>query len=51
MVSVQMLVGLSLFGSFWFGGISSPLLPWFLIAMVLCFFYLAEAIRLSLIHI
>ena len=33
MVSVQMLVGLSLFGSFVFGGISSPLLPWFLIAM------------------
>ncbi len=51
MVSVQMLVGLSLFGSFWFGGISSPLLPWFLIAMVLCFFYLAEAIRNALIGI
>src|SRR6478609_5601400 len=32
MTSVQMLVGLSLFGSLFFGGISSPLLPWFLIA-------------------
>ena len=48
MVSVQLLVGLSLFGSFWFGGISSPLLPWFLIAMVLCFFYLANSLRLAL---
>ncbi len=48
MTSVQMLVGLSLFGSFYFGGISSPLLPWFLIAMVLGFFYLSESIRLVL---
>ena len=48
MTSVQMLVGLSLFGSLFFGGISSPLLPWFLIAMVLGFFYLAETIKLVL---
>jgi signal transduction histidine kinase len=48
MVSVQMLVGLSLFGSFVFGGISSPLLPWFLIAMVLGFFYLADSIKSTL---
>lgn len=48
MCSVQLLVGTSLFGSFWFGGISSPLLPWFLIAMVLCFFYLANSIRPAL---
>lgn len=48
MVSVQLLVGLSLFGSFFFGGISSPLLPWFLIAMVLGFFYLADTIKLTL---
>jgi signal transduction histidine kinase len=48
MLSVQLLVGTSLFGSFWFGGISSPLLPWFLIAMVLCFFYLADSIRAAL---
>ena len=48
MTSVQMLVGLSLFGSFYFGGISSPLLPWFLIAMVLGFFYLSESIKLVL---
>jgi signal transduction histidine kinase len=48
MTSVQMLVGLSLFGSFFFGGISSPLLPWFLIAMVLGFFYLSESIKMVL---
>lgn len=46
--SVQSLVGLSLFGSFYFGGISSPFLPWFLIAMVLGFFYLAGSIKLVL---
>jgi signal transduction histidine kinase len=51
MVSVQVLVGLSLFGSFFFGGISSPLLPWFLIAMVLGFFYLAESTKLTLVGV
>ena len=45
MLSSQMLVCLSLFGSFWFGGISSPFLPWFLIAMGLGFFYLADNVR------
>lgn len=50
-VSVQMLVGLSLFGSFVFGGISSPLLPWFLIAMVLGFFYLADSIKSTLVGV
>lgn len=51
MVSVNVLVGLSLFGSFWFGGISSPLLPWFLIAMVLGFFYLSNSIRAVLLGV
>lgn len=51
LVSVQVLVGLSLFGSFFFGGISSPLLPWFLIAMVLGFFYLADSIKLTLVGV
>ena len=41
-LSVQALVFLSLFGSFYYGGISSPFLPWFLIALLLGFFYLAE---------
>src|SRR3569623_426219 len=40
--------GLSLSGAGWVGGRSSPLLPWFLIAMVLGFFYLAESIKLVL---
>jgi signal transduction histidine kinase len=51
MTSVQLLVGLSLFGSFFFGGISSPLLPWFLIAMVLGFFYLADSIKSTLVGV
>jgi len=49
--SVQLLVGLSLFGSFYFGGIASPLLPWFLIALMLGFFYLADAIKGTLVGI
>jgi signal transduction histidine kinase len=40
--SVQVLVFISLFGSFCYGGISSPFLPWSLIALQLGFFYLAE---------
>lgn len=44
-LSTQMLICLSLFGSFFFGGISSPFLPWFLIAMILGFFFLAGNIR------
>ncbi|MDO7843673.1 sensor histidine kinase [Sphingomonas immobilis] len=51
MTSVQLLVGLSLFGSFFFGGISSPLLPWFLIAMVLGFFYLSDSIKSTLVGV
>ena len=45
MLSVQALVTLSLFGSFFYGGISSPFLPWLLIALLLGFFYLAEHAR------
>src|SRR3954469_5273860 len=41
-ISVQALVFLSLFGSFFYGGISSPFMPWFVIALLLGFFYLAE---------
>jgi signal transduction histidine kinase len=45
MLSVQALVTLSLFGSFFYGGISSPFLPWLLIALLLGFFYLADRAR------
>ena len=47
-LSVQALVTLSLFGSFFYGGISSPFLPWILIALLLGFFYLAERPRMLL---
>ena len=41
-LSVQVLVFISLFGAFHYGGISSPFLPWLLVALLLGFFYLAE---------
>ena len=47
-LSVQALVTLSLFGSFHYGGISSPFLPWILIALLLGFFYLADRPRVLL---
>lgn len=50
-ISVQGLVFLSLFGSFFYGGISSPFLPWILIAMLLGFFYLADRTRQVLIGV
>lgn len=40
--SVATLALLSLFGSFFYGGVSSPLLPWFLTALLLGFFYLGD---------
>lgn len=42
------LTGVSLFGSFFYGGVSSPLLPWFLTAQMLGFFYLSDRPRLVL---
>jgi signal transduction histidine kinase len=45
-LSVQALVSLSLFGSFFYGGISSPFLPWILIALLIGFFFLADRTRL-----
>ena len=47
-LSVQTLVFLSLFGSFFYGGISSPFMPWFVIALLLGFFYLAENVGIVL---
>jgi len=40
--SVCDLTFLSVFGSFFYGGVSSPFLPWFLTALLLGFFYLAD---------
>ena len=40
--SVCTLTFLSVFGSFFYGGVSSPFLPWFLTALLLGFFYLGD---------
>jgi signal transduction histidine kinase len=42
LISVQLLAFASLFGSFHYGGVSSPLLPWLLISLLLGFFYLSD---------
>lgn len=36
------LTSISVFGSFYYGGVSSPFLPWFLTAQMLGFFYLSD---------
>jgi signal transduction histidine kinase len=41
-LSVQMLCLASLFGSFFYGGVNSPFMPWILVAVLLGFFYLSE---------
>ena len=41
-LSVQMLCAAALFGSFFYGGVSSGFMPWFLVAVLLGFFYLSE---------
>src|SRR3954451_1038101 len=40
--SICDLTFVSVFGSFFFGGVSSPFLPWFLTALLLGFFYLGD---------
>ena len=47
-LSVGTLTFLSVFGSFFYGGVSSPFLPWFLTALLLGFFYLGDRPRLVL---
>ena len=42
------LTSVSVFGSFFYGGVSSPFLPWFLTAQMLGFFYLSDRPRLVL---
>ena len=42
LLSVEILAFASLFGSFHYGGVSSPLFPWLLIALLLGFFYLGD---------
>jgi signal transduction histidine kinase len=40
--SFCVLTFISVFGSYFYGGVSSPLLPWFLTAQMLGFFYLSD---------
>ena len=42
LLSICILTFVSVFGSFFFGGVSSPFLPWFLTALLLGFFYLGD---------
>jgi signal transduction histidine kinase len=42
LISVELLAFTSLFGSYFYGGVSSPFLPWLLISLLLGFFYLSE---------
>jgi signal transduction histidine kinase len=46
--STQMLTFVALFGAFHYGGMSSPFVPWLLIALLLGFFYLAGSEKLLL---
>jgi signal transduction histidine kinase len=42
LISVELLAFTSLFGAYYYGGVSSPFLPWLIIALLLGFFYLSE---------
>lgn len=42
LMSVELLAFTSLFGAYFYGGVSSPFLPWMLVSLLLGFFYLSE---------
>lgn len=42
LVSVELLSFAALFGAFFYGGSSSPFLPWFIVSLLLGFFYLSK---------
>jgi signal transduction histidine kinase len=42
LISVQVLAFSSLFGSFHYGGVSSPFMPWLIVSLLLGFFYLSD---------
>lgn len=42
LLSVELLAFTALFGAFHYGGVSSPLLPWLIVSLLLGFFYLSE---------
>jgi len=41
-ISVELLAFTALFGSFHYGGVSSPFLPWLIVSLLLGFFYLSD---------
>src|ERR1700683_482727 len=41
-ISFEMLCFAALFGAFFYGGVSSPFLPWVLVSLLLGFFYLSD---------
>ena len=41
-LSVELLAFTSLFGAYFYGGVSSPFLPWLIISLLLGFFYLSD---------
>jgi signal transduction histidine kinase len=41
-ISVEALIAVTLFGAYFYGGVSSPFLPWLLIALVNGLFYLSD---------
>lgn len=42
LLSVELLAFTALFGAFHYGGVSSPLLPWLIVSLLLGFFYLSD---------
>ena len=42
LISVELLAFTSLFGAYFYGGVSSPFLPWLLISLLLGFYYLSD---------
>ena len=42
LISVELLAFTSLFGSYNYGGVGSPFLPWLIVSLLLGFFYLSE---------
>lgn len=42
LLSVELLAFTSLFGAFYYGGVSSPFLPWLIVSLLLGFFYLSD---------
>jgi signal transduction histidine kinase len=48
LLSFQGLAGASLFGTYFYGGFSSPFLPWLIVSLLLGFFYLSKRAMLVL---